>query len=156
ALMGLRFLWRLFNPAPALPSSMPRLERIGAHLGHFGLYLVIFLMTLTGWAMISVSDKPSILFQYTRFPLLPWLIDLPAAQKKDYLEFFEEAHELLGYALLALIAVHTAAVARHAFLLKDGVSARMMPRLRSKRVSLAAFAAVLSFLCLGVAKKASA
>jgi cytochrome b561/polyisoprenoid-binding protein YceI len=155
-LMGLRFLWRLFNPAPALPSSMPKLERIGAHLGHLGLYLVIFLMTLTGWAMISVSDKPSILFQYTRFPLLPWLSDLPAAQKKDYLEFFEEAHGILGYALLTLLAIHIAAVARHAFLLKDGVSARMMPRLRSKQVSLAAFAAIVGFLYLGIGGKASA
>jgi cytochrome b561/polyisoprenoid-binding protein YceI len=156
ALMVLRFLWRLFNPAPALPASMLKLERIGAHLGHFGLYLVIFLMTLTGWAMISVSDKPSILFQYTRFPMLPWLSNLPADQKKEYLEFFEEAHGILGYALLTLLAIHVAAVARHVFLLRDGVSARMMPRLRSKRASLAAFAAILSYLCLGAGEKASA
>jgi cytochrome b561/polyisoprenoid-binding protein YceI len=156
ALMALRVLWRLFNPAPALPSSMPKLERIGARLGHLGLYLVIFLMTLTGWAMISVSDKPSILFQYTRFPLLPWLSELPAVQKKDCLEFFEEVHEVLGYALLTLIAIHIAAVARHAFLLKDGVGARMTPRLRSKPVPLAAFAAILGLLCLGIGGKASA
>ena len=132
AVMMLRFLWRLFNPAPALPSSMPKLERTAAHLAHLGLYLTIFLMTLTGWAMISVSDKPSILFQYTRFPALPWLSDLPAAQKKDYLDFFEKAHWFLGYALLVLLTAHIAAVARHAFLLKDGIASRMLPRLRSK------------------------
>jgi polyisoprenoid-binding protein YceI/cytochrome b561 len=154
--MGLRLLWRLFNPAPSLPSAMPKFERIGAHVGHLGLYLAIILMTLTGWAMISVSDKPSILFQYARFPLLPWLSDLPAAQKKDYREFFEEAHGVLGYALLTLLAVHIAAVARHAFILKDGVGGRMMPRLRAKRASLAAFAAISSFLGLGAGEKAFA
>jgi cytochrome b561/polyisoprenoid-binding protein YceI len=156
ALMVLRLLWRLFNPAPALPSSMPKLERIGAHLGHSGLYLIIFLMTLTGWAMISVSDKPSILFQYTRFPLLPWLSDLPTAEKKGYLEFFEGAHGFLGYALLALVALHIAAVARHAFLLKDGVSARMIPQRGSKRASLAVLAVILSVLGLGSGKRAFA
>jgi cytochrome b561/polyisoprenoid-binding protein YceI len=156
ALMALRLLWRLFNPAPALPSSMPKLERTGAHLAHLGLYIVIFLITLAGWALISVADKPSVLFQYTRFPLLPWLSDLPAAQKKEYAEFFQEAHEVLGYVLLGLLALHVAAVARHAFLLKDGISGRMLPRFRSKPVSFAAFAAVLSLLCLGAAGNASA
>jgi cytochrome b561/polyisoprenoid-binding protein YceI len=154
AMMVLRLLWRLFNPAPALPSATPKLERNAAHLAHLGLYLTIFLMTLTGWAMISVSDKPSVLFQYTRFPSLPWLSGLPAAQKKNYLEFFEEAHQFLGYALLALLAVHVAAVARHAFLLKDGVAARMMPRLRSK--SAASFAALVAILSLGAGEKAFA
>jgi cytochrome b561/polyisoprenoid-binding protein YceI len=155
-LMGLRFLWRLFNPAPALPSSMPKIERIGAHAAHLGLYLTIFLMTLAGWAMISVADKPSVLFQYTRFPLLPWLSDLPAAQKKEYLGFFEEAHEFLGYVLLVLLALHVAAVARHVFLLKDGIGTRMFPRFRSKPLPLALFAAVLSVLCLSAGEKAAA
>jgi cytochrome b561/polyisoprenoid-binding protein YceI len=155
--MVLRLLWRLLNPPPALPSSMRKLERIAAHLGHLALYAVIFLITFAGWAMISVSDKPSVLFQYTRFPLVPWLSDLPAAQKKDYLDFFKEAHELLGYVLLTLLAVHIAAAARHAFLLKDGVSSRMIPRLRSKPAALhAAFVAILSFLCLGGGENAFA
>ncbi len=153
ALMVLRVVWRLFNPAPALPPSMPALERKAAHLGHLALYAAIFLMTLSGWAMISVSDKPSVLFQYTRFPLLPVLRDLPVAQKKEYLGVFEQIHGVMGYLLLALIGGHIAAVIRHAFLLKDGVSTRMMPRFRSGAARKAAVALIAGVLCAGGAGK---
>ncbi len=127
-LMVLRVLWRAVSPAPALPSTMPRLERAGAHLGHFALYLTLFLMPLSGWAMISSSDKPSVLFQYTAFPLIPWLSELPADEKKSYAHLFENVHGFLANVLLGLIAIHIAASLRHAILLKDGILSRMVPR----------------------------
>lgn len=129
ALMALRLIWRFIQPAPTLPASMPRLERLGAHLGHFGLYLALFLMPVTGWAMISASDKPSVLFQYTAFPMIPWLQGLPAEQKKVYEAMFRVAHGFISNVLLVLIAVHVVAALRHAILLKDGILTRMLPRL---------------------------
>lgn len=136
ALMVLRLAWRYFNPAPALPASMPELQKKAALATHALLYAVIFLVTMAGWAMISASDKPSVLFQLTRFPLLPWLSDLPAAGKKPIHEIFESAHSVLGYALLALIAFHVAGALYHAVLLKDGIFSTMMPRLRRNAVGL--------------------
>jgi polyisoprenoid-binding protein YceI len=115
---------------------MPRYERIAAHLGHLAIYLTLFLQTLSGWAMISTSDRPSVLYQYTAFPLLPWLSDLPVENKKAWEKTFEGAHEFLGNVLLVLLAIHIAAALRHAILLRDGILTRMLPRFgRSTRSS---------------------
>ena len=128
ALMTLRLVWRSFHAAPALPGSVPRRERIAAHLGHLALYAALFLMPLAGWAMISASDKPSVLFGYTAFPLIPWLSELPPDQKKVTAEIFESVHEFTANVLLFLIVIHVAAALRHAFVLKDGILSRMLPR----------------------------
>jgi cytochrome b561/polyisoprenoid-binding protein YceI len=128
ALMVLRVLWRLARPSPSLPATMPKLERTAAHLGHFLLYTGLFLMPLSGWAMISSSDKPSVLYQYTAFPLISWLSNLPAAEKKGYEVLFINIHAIVAYVLLVLIGIHIAAALRHAILLKDGIFSRMLPR----------------------------
>ncbi len=90
ALMTLRLFWRSFRAAPALPASVPRRERVAAHFGHLALYAALFLMPLSGWAMISASDKPSVLFGTTAFPLIPWLSVLQPDQKKVTAEIFKK------------------------------------------------------------------
>jgi cytochrome b561/polyisoprenoid-binding protein YceI len=128
ALVSLRLVWRLFHPAPGLPRSMPKIERILAHLGHAALFAAIIGVTLAGWALISASKFPSSFFQLAPIPKLPWLSDLPSGEQKAYKDMFETIHIGLGFALLALIAVHLAAVFRHALVLKDGIVSRMLPR----------------------------
>src|SRR5262249_17959718 len=127
-----RLAWRLFHRAPTLPASMPKLERLAARLGHFGLYVTILLMTLTGWAMISAAKFPSVLFQSMPFPLLPWLSNLPPEEKEAYEHLFKGAHGFLGNVLLVLIGLHVAAALRHAIILKDGILSRMLPGFGSK------------------------
>ncbi len=129
ALMALRIVWRGLHPAPGLPSTMPPLEQNAAKLGHLALYALLLAMPLTGWAMISTSNKPSLFFGYADIPLIPWLAALAADDKKRYHEIFEGAHGLLANGLLFLIGAHVAAALRHAVLLKDGVFSRMMPRI---------------------------
>ena len=154
ALMTLRLFWRSVHAAPALPTSMPNRERMVAHLGHLALYAALFLMPLSGWAMISASHKPSVLFGYTAFPLIPWLSGLPLDQKKVSSEFFKGIHEFTANVLLFLIVIHVAAALRHAFVLKDGVMTRMLPRFRRRSASprvafLMLTASALSFAGLG-------
>ncbi|MFZ0571261.1 MAG: YceI family protein [Rhodomicrobium sp.] len=158
ALMVLRLAWRSLNPVPALPASMPERRRMAAHAIHGLFYLTIFLMAMAGWAMISASDKPSVLFQLTRFPLLPWLSDLPAGDRKAYHEFFEGAHTFLGYFLLALIALHVLGALYHGIILKDGILSTMSPRLRrnSMGLSIAFLLFALGALSLSGTGKASA
>ena len=128
ALVALRTLWRLLQAPPPLPGSLPRRERAAARLGHLALYAALFAMPLSGWAMISASDKPSVLFGYTAFPLIPWFSDLTPGQKKIYAGLFKEIHEFTANVLLFLIAIHVAAALRHALILKDGIMSRMLPR----------------------------
>ncbi len=136
ALMILRLVWRFLNPAPQLPASMPERQRKAAYAIHSLFYLTIILMGMAGWAMISASDKPSVLFQLTRFPLLPWLSDLPAGDKKAYHEFFEGTHVLLGYVLLVLVAFHLTGALYHGIILKDGILSTMAPRFRGNPAGL--------------------
>ncbi len=136
ALMIVRVIWRCFNPAPAFPASLPERQRKAAYATHALMYLTIFLLTMAGWATISASDKPSIFFQLTRIPLLPWLSDLPAGDKKAYHEFFEGAHSVLGYVLLVLLALHLAGALYHGIALKDRILSTMTPRFRRRSATL--------------------
>ncbi len=158
ALMTLRLFWRSLNAAPALPASAPQRERVAAHLGHLALYAVLFLMPLSGWAMISASDKPSVLFGYTAFPLIPWLSELPLDQKKAYGELFKGVHEFTANVLLFLIVIHAAAALRHAFVLRDGIMSSMLPRFgrRSTSTRVALFVLTASALSFGGGRDATA
>jgi cytochrome b561/polyisoprenoid-binding protein YceI len=144
ALMALRVIWRALRAPPALPETVASRERAAAHFVHFALYAALFAMTLSGWAMISVSGRPSSLFNYTAFPLIPGLIGLSAADKKSLAGLFKDVHEAAAYLLLALVALHVAAAFRHAFILRDGIMSRMLPRFaqaaKSVKFLLAAFA----------------
>ncbi len=156
-LMALRFLWRLMNPAPPLPQSMARRERLAAHLGHLALYAALFVMALSGWAMISSSDKPSVLFNYTAFPLIPWLAGLAPGEKKTYAKLFLSVHETAANVLLVLIAVHVAAAFRHAFILKDGIMSRMLPRFaRAAKAAKSTPAALLILGCIALSNVGAA
>ena len=57
-LLVLRLLWRWANPVPALPGDLKPWERTAAHLGHFGLYVLMLATTLTGWAMAGTGRVP--------------------------------------------------------------------------------------------------
>src|SRR5882672_12544278 len=57
-LVALRLLWRLANPAPALPPGMPAWERAAARLSHLLLYVLMIALPVTGWMVNSASNIP--------------------------------------------------------------------------------------------------
>ena len=157
--MVLRLIWRVFNPVPELPASMPERQKKAAH----GLHHLFYIwrsssITLAGWALISASDKPSVLFQMTSIPKLPWLSSLPPADMKAYHHLFEGVHGFLGWALLALIVLHIAGALYHGIVLKDGIMSSMKPNFGKKPSGLAI--ALLAFgagaLAIGGTGKAAA
>ncbi len=129
-LLGLALLrigWRLGNPAPALPRSVPPFERRSAPLAHFVLYALQFALPLTGWTLVSVSmlEVPSVPFGLFVVPNLPLAVS-DAAER-----FWSVAHAWLAYGAMALVGLHVAAALRHHFWLRDGVLARILaPRSR--------------------------
>ena len=63
ALSIFRLIWRLLNPPPALPDSMTPLEKFSANAVHWVLYFLMIAMPLTGWLMVSASNKfPTMFF----------------------------------------------------------------------------------------------
>jgi cytochrome b561 len=121
ALTAARLGWRLLHPAPPLPAHTPAWERAAAHATHWTLYLLMVAMPLTGWLMVSggPTPRPTSWFGLAQVPPLP--VGRAAGG------FGHEAHELLGWLMLALVVLHVAAALRHHLLLRDGVLGRMAP-----------------------------
>ena len=73
-----------------------------------------------GWLGVSAHGHQPSFFSLGHLPALLGT-DKPLAKK------LFEVHELTAYAIAALIVAHVASAARHAFILRDGVVARMLP-----------------------------
>jgi cytochrome b561 len=120
ALLLLRLLWRWTNPVPALPGDLPRWERIAAHAGHIGLYVLMLAAAVTGWALAGTFRNPMAadLFGLS----VPQIV---ASQDRALHGLFEESHLILAYLLALLILVHIAASLRHYFGKHNDVLQRM-------------------------------
>lgn len=121
-LVCLRLLWRQLNTQPSLPETLPKFQRLAAHMAHYGLYFFMFAMPLSGWLMSSAAGFPVSVFGLFTLPNL-------VAPDNALRMFFGEAHELMAWALMALIVAHAGAALQHHFLLKDTVLRRMLPAL---------------------------
>ena len=119
-LVVLRLCWRLANPVPRLPETLKPYERGLAHAAHVGLYILMLSIPVSGWLLASASTFPTDVFGWFA---LPKLITPDQAVE----ETMAEVHEVLGWVLLALLAVHVGAALKHHFVLKDDVLRRMLP-----------------------------
>ncbi len=125
----LRLIWRLFDPPPPLPTTMPKWEMWGAKLSHWLLYGLMFAIPLIGWAMVSASrlGVPTMWFGLFQWPHLPFLPDLPAAEKAALRPQLFSAHSILANVMIYVFAVHALAGLKHHFVDKDSVLKRMLP-----------------------------
>jgi cytochrome b561 len=118
-LTGARLCCRLCSSAPKVaPTS--RLAALAAKAAHLALYLLLFLMPLSGWLMVTSTPIriPVSLFGPIDlpFPLAPDLATYQAART---------THLVLSIVLALLVAVHTGAAMVHQFLWRDGTLARI-------------------------------
>ena len=126
-LVAVRVAWRLSHPPPPLPASLPKLERRAAHAAHLALYAFMLAMPLTGWAMVSASvyNIPTVLFGVVPWPHLPVLPTL--ANKAAVEGALKTVHALIGFTLIAFVALHVAAALRHQLAKHDAVLWRILP-----------------------------
>ncbi|WP_298426433.1 cytochrome b/b6 domain-containing protein [Rhodoblastus sp.] len=109
-----RLLWRLAHRPPPLPAVMPALERAAAHAGHAALYLFMFVLPLSGWAVVSTASMniPTVLFGVIPWPHLSFLAD--SADKAAIHAVVEAVHKYGAYALIVVLIGHVGAALRHA------------------------------------------
>ncbi|MBA8880687.1 cytochrome b [Phyllobacterium myrsinacearum] len=121
-LSGVRLLWRMANPRPRDIAGMSRMERSAAHLTHGVLYLALFLIPLTGWALASSSPLqiPTFAFNLIVIPPLPLTISDQAEA------FWTASHAWLAYISSLVAAAHMSAALHHHFWKKDAVLRRML------------------------------
>ena len=125
----LRLGWRLVNPIPALPSGMSAWERFAARGVHVLFYVLMISIPLMGWATVSSAPLavPTTWFGLFEWPHMPFLADLPRAEKRMIEGPLAVTHSLLALAMLGLVALHAAAALKHQFRDKDDVLKRMLP-----------------------------
>ena len=112
-------LWRITHrPPAALP--MPAWQHKIAEGTHHLLYLLMFLVPLSGWLMSSAKG-----FQTVYFGVLP-LPDL-LAKNPDLGDLLKEVHEALNWALFILVGLHIAGALKHHVIDRDSTLRRMLP-----------------------------
>jgi cytochrome b561 len=116
ALMTLRLVWKLRNPAPADPVDVPGWQNTTAFLTHWGLYAAIYFQITVG--ILGEGQRPIAFFGLFEFgPLLE-----PNEARH---ELFEELHETGWIVIAVLTGVHVLAALYHHFIRKDNVLRRM-------------------------------
>ncbi|MGH6958208.1 MAG: cytochrome b [Caulobacteraceae bacterium] len=130
-----RIGWRLANPSPPLPASMPLWERWLAKAAHLVFYGLMLGMPLSGWAMVSASPLikvyPTVLYGLVHWPALPFP-GLGSDQLHDAGKLFRRTHNLLAWVAYVTIALHVLAALKHQFFDRDEVVGRMIPLFRRK------------------------
>jgi len=121
----IRVYWRSTHRPPVLPDTMLRWEKIAAESVHHLLYILIFIVPVTGWLMSSAKG-----FQTVWFGVLP-LPDL-VGKNKELGDLLHEVHEMLNYIMLGLVIAHVGAAIKHHFIERDDILTRMVPFLARK------------------------
>ena len=121
ALLVLRLAWRAVNAQPQDPPSMPRWERLTAHLTHYALYAMLLIMMVAGY-LISTADGRAIeVFSWFSVPAT--LQDLPNQE-----DLAGEVHEVLAWAIVLLAGFHALAALKHHFYNRDNTLKKMLGR----------------------------
>ncbi|WP_236898133.1 cytochrome b [Devosia sp. SL43] len=119
-LVAVRLAYRLLNPPPPLPDSIPHLQRNIAEATHWLLYGLLLAMAISGFIRVAAGGFP--LEAFDRFGvrnLVPRSDSLANTAK--------QLHALLRFPLIALIALHIGAALYHGLIKRDGIAKRMMP-----------------------------
>lgn len=109
---------RFTHRAPALPNTVPPAERVLVFGSEIAMYMVLVCQPLVGWAMVSASGRPVVLFGSWRLPRI-------APFDADLYSILRQTHSVLAYTLVVLIAAHVSAVLLHTLTLRDGMLKRM-------------------------------
>ncbi|HUA89248.1 MAG TPA: cytochrome b [Steroidobacteraceae bacterium] len=124
-LVVLRLAWRWINPTPELPGTLRPYERTLAKVTHVLLYVLLFLVPLTGWMMSSARGFPVSWFGLFQLP------DLVPKDKPLY-EALLTTHGVLAWTIGIVAIVHLLAALKHHFMLRDDVLRRMLPFTRNR------------------------
>lgn len=123
-----RGAWRLLAPGPINDADKPGWESHAAHITHYVFYTCLFGLPLTGWAIVSATerDQDLTLLGVTSWPLLP-LQDLGAVARWRIEAVAEWMHWGLVITLLLMIPLHVGAALKHQIIDRDDVLHGMLP-----------------------------
>ena len=118
-LMFIRIWWRMRNPPPALPESIPTWQVRISKISHLLLYICLFLMPLSGFAATQFTKWGLKYFGLFKIPPL-------AFESKEIYEILQGIHQITGWILISIITLHILAALKHGIIDKDRVIERIV------------------------------
>jgi cytochrome b561 len=120
AVAVVRLAWRVTHDEPAPLDGIPPWQIASAHIVHWLLYVLLFVIPVLGWINASYRGLPVIMFGLE----LPKLVATRATEWR----WTGNIHVLLAnYVMLAVVGLHVAAVLYHWLVRRDGVMQQMWP-----------------------------
>lgn len=116
----LRILWRMTHTAPPYAPSMPNWQRKASHVSHALMYVLIFVVPLSGYFYSLATGVP---VMYLGVVPLPVLI-APDPELKTLLK---QIHYACNVVLLSVFCLHVLAAFKHQFIDRDRTLQRMLP-----------------------------
>jgi cytochrome b561 len=121
--MVVRVINRVRHHPPAWPPTIGSLEGRLVGLSEKLLYALLLLQPLVGWAMLSAAGGPIVVFGSVALPRI-------APFDAQVYWILRQAHSVIAYTLVAVIAAHISAVLLHTLTLRDRMIERMTFRFR--------------------------
>lgn len=123
ALMLLRLACRLVRRMPPADAGEPRWRRLAARSVHVALYLLLFLLPVSGYVIWIWMEAPLEVMGVLRVPR----VFVPPADDETWRAVAWYVHYACIWLLSALVALHVAAALWHQWVRRDGwVSRRML------------------------------
>ena len=114
-----RLAWRIGHPPPRLPADVGEFSRRTSAAAHHLLYVLMALTPAVGIIAYVWHGRS---FDYGLFQL-----NFGVQSDRATFHPAEEIHQLLAYALFALIGLHIIGALWHHFVRRDGVLLRILP-----------------------------
>ncbi len=119
-LVVLRVAWRFSNITPSPSIHAQPWQQKAERYTHFLMYLALFVMPLSGWAMSTAEGYIPSFYGYGEFamPFIP--------KSKALADAISWVHTIAGYTLIALVSLHILATVQHYVVHKDNILKRML------------------------------
>jgi cytochrome b561 len=117
--MVFRALWRNIQPTPEHLPSHSKLERRIGHITHISLYIIFFLICISGYLITTADGRGIEVFGLFTVPSLGEFI-----QNQE--DIAGSIHEWLAYSIIALTGLHALGALKHHFIDKDDTLKRML------------------------------
>jgi cytochrome b561 len=117
-LIVLRVVWRLFVGAPPYSAALGALSRLGAHAIHIALYALMIAMPFSGYLDSVAGGHEAPWFGLFEFPALVGK-DEALAHRAGFVHYW------FAWTIGAVLALHLAAAAWHAWVKRDDIFDRM-------------------------------
>jgi len=116
-----RWYWMLSNETPSPLPNFSKAEIGISHATKYLLMVLIILMPISGWMMSMYAGHGINYFGLFEIPAL-------VEKNKEIGKIFHEVHEISGYTLIVVLALHMAAAIKHHLIDKDDTLNRMLGR----------------------------